>query len=172
VTTTPPQPSATPGGGRRRRFRWKRAVAIAAVVLVVLFAAIQLVPYGRSTTNPPVTRAAKIPDAVTGNLLSSACNDCHSNLTKRWWATRIAPASWLAENDVRGGREHLNFSEWDRSQSELQEVVDAVEGGSMPPLQYKLVHGNARLSDAERTQLVDGLRRLYATDPPAATHGG
>ena len=172
MTTTTPHPSAPSHGGSGGRSRWKRAVAIAGVVLIVLFAAIQLVPYGRSTTNPPVTRAAKIPDTVTGNLLSAACNDCHSNLTERWWATRVAPASWLAENDVRGGREHLNFSEWDKSQPALQEVVDAVESGSMPPLQYKLVHGNARLSDAERAQLVDGLRRLYASDPPAATHGG
>jgi hypothetical protein len=39
----------------------------------------------------------------------------------------------------------------------------------MPPLQYRLAHGDARLDAEERRQLVAGLRRLYATDPPAAT---
>lgn len=42
----------------------------------------------------------------------------------------------------------------------------------MPPLQYKLFHRNAPLSDAERRPLVGGLRQLYAADPPAATKQG
>ncbi|MFN8224888.1 MAG: heme-binding domain-containing protein [Gaiellales bacterium] len=147
----------------------RRVVLRVGLALVLLFALIQLVPYGRSTHNPPVTRAAQFPDATTSRLFASACGDCHSNLTKRWWLTRIAPASWLAENDIRGGRENLNVSAWDRPQEGVDDVVEAVEGGGMPPLQYKLFHGDARLSDAQRQQLAAGLRRLYATDPPAAT---
>lgn len=153
----------------------RRRTAWVAVGLVVLFGLAQLVPFGRSTTNPPVTRAARFPDQATQQLFAGACGDCHSNLTRRWWLTRIAPGSWLAENDIRGGRRNLNVSEWDRPQAGVDDVVEAIQGGGMPPLQYKLFHANARLSDAQRRQLIDGVQRLYATDPPAATrsrHGG
>jgi heme-binding protein len=65
--------------------------------------------------------------------------------------------------------EHPQFSEWDKPQAELDEVIGAVQSGSMAPIQYKLFHGDARLSDTERQQLVDGLKQLYATDPPSGT---
>jgi len=41
----------------------------------------------------------------------------------------------------------------------------------MPPAQYKLIHGDARLSAADRRTLVAGFRALYANDPPP-TRGG
>lgn len=155
------------GGGRRRR-----RLAFGVVGLVALLGLIQLVPFGHAR-NPPVTKAAAWPSARAQALAESSCYDCHSNLTKRWWATEVAPASWLAQADVNGGREVLDFSEWDRPQAGLDRVIEAVQGGGMPPLQYKLMHGNARLSRTERQQLVDGLKQLYATDPPAGVkHGG
>ena len=150
---------------------WLRWALIGAAGFLVLFALIQIIPYGNAK-NPPVTKAAVWPDSGARALAESACYDCHSNLTKRWWATKIAPFSWLAQSDVNGGRNALNFSEWDKPQAGLNEVIDAVRGGSMPPIQYKLLHSNARLSDAERRQLVDGLRRLYATDPSAGIKNG
>ncbi len=159
--------SAARGRGKRRR----RLAFGAAGLLLVLLGLIQLVPFGHSG-NPPVTRAAVWPSARAQSLAESACYDCHSNLTRRWWATRIAPASWLAQNDENGGRARLNFSEWDRPQAALDQVIEAVQGGGMPPLQYRLFHGDARLGDAERQQLVDGLKQLYATDPPAGVKDG
>jgi len=154
--------------GRRR---WRRWALFTAISLVVLFALIQVIPYGHAK-NPPVTKAAVWPSSGAQALAEDACYDCHSNLTKRWWATKIAPASWLAQSDVNGGRNALNFSEWDKPQAAVNDVVEAVQGGSMPPIQYKLVHSNARLDGAERQQLVDGLKRLYAADPPAGTKHG
>lgn len=154
-----------------RRRPWKRWLLWGALALLVLFGLAQLVPFGHGK-NPTVTRAAVWPNAQAETLAANSCNDCHSNLTKRWWATEIAPASWLAQADVNGGRNALNFSEWDKPQADLDNVIESVQSGSMPPLQYKLFHGNARLSAAERRQLVDGLRQLYATDPPAGTKQG
>ena len=160
-------PPSVTGGGRR----WKRWLVWGALGLVVLFGLAQVIPYGHAK-NPPVTRAAVWPSAEPRALAESACYDCHSNLTKRWWGTRIAPASWLAQADENGGRNVLNFSEWDKPQADLDEVIESVQSGSMPPIQYKLFHGSARLSDPERRQLVDGLRQLYATDPPAGIKQG
>ena len=94
--------------------------------------------------------------------------DCHSNLTVWKWYSNVAPVSWLVYNDVKGGREHVNFSEWDRPQGEAGDIVEAVQEGSMPPFQYKPLHAGARLSDAQRSELVRGLQRTLAADPPPA----
>jgi mono/diheme cytochrome c family protein len=150
---------------------WKRWLIWGTLASLVVVGLLQLIPFGHGK-NPPVTRAAVWPSAQAEKLAASGCSDCHSNLTRRWWATEIAPASWLAQSDVNGGRSALNFSEWDKPQAELEDVIAAVQSGSMPPLQYKLFHGDARLTDAERKQLVDGLRQLYATDPPAGIKRG
>jgi hypothetical protein len=83
----------------------------------------------------------------------------------------VAPGSLLVVNDVKGGRDHLNLSRWDRPQPDLEEVVHAIDEGDMPRAQYKLVHGDARLSAAQRHALVDGVRALYANDPPPARGG-
>lgn len=139
-----------------------------AIGLVALLALIQLVPYGRSHANPPVTRAVHWDSPATEKLAMGACGDCHSNLTRWRWYSNIAPGSWLVQNDVEGGRNNLNFSEWNREQPELGELTEQVKGGGMPPIQYKLVHPAARLSNSQRDALIRGLRATYAADPPAA----
>ena len=129
---------------------------------------IQLVPYGRDHANPPVTKAAAF-DPATRAIVADTCADCHSNLTRWPWYASVAPASWFVQSDVDGGRKILNFSEWDHPQPALAKLVDAIAGGRMPPLKYRVLpnHANARLSGAEKARLIAGLRRLYATDPPA-----
>ncbi len=154
-----------------RRSRRKRLLLWSAFAVLVLFGLIQLVPYGHSS-NPPVTKAAVWPSAQAQAIAERGCYDCHSNLTKRWWGTQVAPASWLAQADVDGGRNTLNFSEWDKPQAGLSDVIETVQGGGMPPLQYKLVHSDSRLSSTERQQLADGLTQLYNSDPPAGTKQG
>ena len=168
--TTSDAPAARLGAvPHRRRFRkWFLWGVLGALVL---FGLMQLVPYGHGG-NPPVTQAAVWPSRPAQLLAQDACYDCHSNLTKKWWATEIAPASWLAQSDVDGGRSALNFSEWNKPQAGLDDVLEAVRSGSMPPIQYKLFHGNARLGDAERRRLSAGFSALYATDPPAGTKHG
>jgi hypothetical protein len=86
--------------------------------------------------------------------------------------TNIAPFSWLIYKDVVDGRATLNFPEWDKPQADVGDIVDAVQGGSMPPFQYKPLHSSARLSSAERDALVRGLRATLAQDPPIPGGGG
>jgi mono/diheme cytochrome c family protein len=141
--------------------------------LVVFLLLIQVVPYGRSHANPPVTRAPHWNSAQTRQLVASACADCHSNLTHWRWYSNVAPASWLVQNDVDGGRNHLNFSEWNKPQPSIAQVVHAIESGSMPPWQYKPLHPASQLSQAQRAALVRGLTATYKADPPPIrTHGG
>lgn len=91
----------------------RRVVRVGLIVGVVVFALIQLVPYGRDHDNPPVTQAPEWDSVRTEQLAVDACYDCHSNETEWPWYTNIAPMSWLIQRDVDGGREELNFSEMD-----------------------------------------------------------
>ncbi len=136
------------------------------IALVALFLLAQVVPYGRKHTNPPVTQAIKWNSPRTEQLAAGACNDCHSNLTDWKWYSNIAPFSWLIYRDVVDGRANLNFSEWDKPQADAGDIVEVVQGGSMPPVQYKPLHAGARLSSSERDELVRGLRATLVQDPP------
>lgn len=144
----------------------KRVAARIVIGLAALFLLIQLVPYGRDHSSPPVTRAAQWPDAPSEMLAEQSCYDCHSNLTDWRWYSNIAPASWLVQSDVEEGREILNFSEWDRPQADLGEMQEVISEGEMPPLKYTLPHPSTKLSSSEKDQLSAGLAALYAQDPP------
>jgi mono/diheme cytochrome c family protein len=137
-----------------------------------LFLLAQLVPYGRNHTNPPVTQSVKWNSPRTEQLAAGACSDCHSNLTDWKWYSNIAPFSWLIYKDVVDGRANLNFSEWNKPQADAGDIVETVQNGSMPPLQYKPLHAGGRLSNAQRDELVHGLRATLTQDPPIPGGGG
>ena len=130
--------------------------------LVGLFALCQLVPYGHSHANPPVAAEPMWDSPATRALAKRACFDCHSNETVWPFYSYVAPASWLVQSDVDGGRAHLNFSEWNRPQKNAEEAPDMVRGKDMPLPKYLLLHRSARLTDAEREQLAAGLEKMFA----------
>lgn len=117
---------------------------------------IQFVPYGRDHANPPVVAEPSWDSSQTRELAARACFDCHSNETVWPWYSNVAPLSWLVQRDVDEGREHLNYSEWNRPQ-EGEESAETVREGSMPPRSYLLTHPDARLTATELAALVDGL---------------
>ena len=127
----------------------------------VLIAAvlIQFIPYGRNHTNPPVTREPAWNSPGTRALIRRACFDCHSNETVWPWYSHVAPVSWLVQNDVDGGRSHLNFSEWDRPQRHATDVAAQVKQGDMPLWFYLPMHAAAKLSATEKEALIDGAEK-------------
>ncbi len=137
----------------------KRILVISPVVLVALFAAIQLVPYGRDHDNPPVLADAPWDSPRTRELAVRACFDCHSNETHWPWYSNIAPISWITQDNVEEGRDELNFSEWGRRQ-ETDEIVESVEEGEMPPFEYTLRFWSS-ISGSEKNELIAGLRRTF-----------
>lgn len=165
--------STLESGARRRP--WKKIAGFGLLGLVALFLLIQLVPYGRDHSDPPVTKAAVFSDPKARQIVAASCADCHSNLTRWPWYTNVAPASWLVQHDVEEGRSKMNLSEWDKPQPALDEVIRQVKpGGEMPPWKYTVMpnHADARLSDADRAILVRAFRELYASEPPGAIKRG
>lgn len=137
------------------------------IAFIALLAVIQLVPYGRNHTNPPVVSEPQWNSPETLTLAQRACFDCHSNETVWPWYANVAPMSWLVQHDVEEGRSKLNFSEWGaprtgQREDPVDEVQKVVGEGEMPPLQYTAIHANARLTTTEKDQLISGLMTSLA----------
>jgi cytochrome c551/c552 len=142
-----------------------RLLRIGFVGVLALLLAIQLIPY-RPTANPAVVAEPPWDSPQTRALAQRACFDCHSNATVWPAYSYVAPVSWLIVHDTLDGRERLNFSEWGvprqarggrEREDPGEEAGKEIRRGSMPPRMYLLLHPSARLSDAEKQQLIDGL---------------
>lgn len=145
--------------------RRPRPVRTALVVLVGLFLAIQLVPYGRDHGNPPVTGTPEWDSPRTRELFFTTCKDCHSHETEWPWYSFVAPMSWLVQHDVDEGREHFNVSAWgQQEENEGDEAAEMLRDGEMPPWFYLPAHPEARLSDADREALIAGLVATFGEE--------
>jgi len=125
---------------------------------VMVFLLIQFVPYGKDHSNPEITAEPKWDSPRTRELFFRSCRDCHSNET-RWPAySKIAPASWLVQSDVDEGRAELNVSEWNQGLGNVGlKAAKKIKEGEMPPWFYLPAHPDARLTDAEKEELIKGL---------------
>lgn len=144
-----------------------RLVAMA----VVLFVLIQLLPFGRDHTNPPVVQEPAWDSAQTRDLAMRACGDCHSNQSIWPWYSNMAPVSWIVANHVEEARSKLNFSEANRPQRDADEAASIVNEGEMPPAYYTLMHKSARLTAEEKDALVQGLLATFGGDLNERTEG-
>lgn len=153
---------------RRRGRSWKKSLLWVIGAGVAVFILIQFVPYGRTShSNPQATNPFKWTDPQAEAIAKTSCYDCHSNETEWWWATNVAPMSWLVQRDVDGAREAFNFSEWAGLPS-VAELSDAIDG-EMPPMQYTLIHPDAKLTDTEKQTLVAGYEASLAANGPASS---
>jgi exonuclease VII small subunit len=135
-------------------------------VLLGVGVLIQFVPVER--TNPPVVREVRWDSEATRTQARTSCYDCHSNETVWPWYSNIAPASWLIAKDVNEGREHLNFSQWDQPNEDLEAITQLIEDGEMPLEKYLALHGEARMDAAAQSAFIQGLTATLEADPPVA----
>lgn len=134
-----------------------------ALVVLLVFAGIQFVR--PKIANPPVTADLQAPPDVQ-QILRNSCYNCHSNETKLWWYDKIVPAYWVVANDVKEGREHLNFSDLGakpaaQRKATLYEAVNQIQLGAMPLASYTRVHPGAVVTPDQLAVL-----RAYL-NPPA-----
>lgn len=137
--------------------------------LAGLFLLIQLVPYGRTHTNPPVQTTPSWDTPQTKALFARACADCHSNETKWPWYSNVAPLSWFLQQHVNEGRSTFNASIPGFGE-EAGEAAEAVENGGMPLSTYLPLHPEARLTEAEQRQLIVGLTATFGSEGDGAAN--
>lgn len=144
-----------------------------AIFLVFLLLAIQSIRIDKTTEplNPATDfMALTSANAEVANTLKIACYDCHSNQPTYPWYTNIAPVSWWIKHHINEGSHHLNFSIWGtykdkRKHHKLEECIEMVEEGEMPMSSYTLMHGDAKLTDAQKLQLVEFFKALKNAMP-------
>jgi hypothetical protein len=134
-----------------------------AIFLVLFFLLIQ--SFRIDKTTQPVDPAADFMSLTSANAdvsktLKLACYDCHSNQPDFPWYTNVAPVSWWIKHHIDEGSHHLNFSIWGsysekKKNHKLDECVEMVEEGEMPMISYTTMHKEAKLTDAQRLQLVE-----------------
>ncbi|OCK49774.1 cytochrome C [Chryseobacterium sp. CBo1] len=132
------------------------------IIILVAFVIIQFFPIDK--TNPPVDKgmdfiSIKNIQPEIANTIRTSCYDCHSNETQYPWYSSIAPASWWLKNHINEGKSHLNFSifatyEPKRQIRKMEECVEMLEKHEMPLESYYLGHQDAKLTDAQRQDLI------------------
>lgn len=151
-----------------------------AIFLVFLLLAIQSIRIDK-TISPvnPETDFIALTSANTevSGMLKTACYDCHSNQPTYPWYTNIAPVSWWIKHHIDEGSHHLNFSIWGtykekRKNHKLDECIEMIEEGEMPMSSYTIMHGEAKLTDAQKMQLVEFFKaqKTVMTEPAEDQH--
>jgi len=141
----------------------KKALKIAAIILVVAFIVIQF--FRPDFTNPPVNPAetleasTQVPENVQ-TILNRSCKDCHSNETKYPWYSGIQPSAWFLADHIADGRRELNLSVFNtyearRKRKKLSEICEQVQSKEMPLPSYLWIHWDAKMSDADIKTLCD-----------------
>jgi hypothetical protein len=133
-----------------------RTILILFIGALSLFILIQIVPPVKRT-NPPVVAEPPWDTPGTRDLTKRACFSCHSNETVWPWYAHVAPISWFIVHDVQEGRSMFNFSEWSSGIIAPRTLTRVISKDEMPLPRYRLLHPEARLSQSEKEQLLNGL---------------
>lgn len=96
-------------------------------------------------------------------VLTTSCYDCHSNNTSYPWYNNIAPISYWIADHVKEGKDHLNFSDWEKytvneKDNILGEIEEEVVSGEMPLTEYTYLHGNAKLTEIEVEEIKEWVK--------------
>lgn len=137
----------------------KKIVLYLVIAAIVVFGLIQLIPFGHVKTNPPMVSEPAWVSPEARALAKEHCFQCHSNETNWTWYANIAPGSWLIAYDVIAGRDTFNFSDWQNRPGEVNEMVEQIQAGEMPPIQYRIFHPNSTLNDQQKQELIQALQQ-------------
>lgn len=130
-------------------------------LIVLLIIIIQFFDTDKNIASAPSENAIEkhyqVPSHVRG-LLKTSCYDCHSNNTAYPWYSRIQPIKWWLADHVNSGKRHLNFDEFNTYSNEkklekLDEIAETVTNGEMPLTSYTVIHHNAKLSSADKSEI-------------------
>lgn len=148
----------------------KKRFTIKNIVIFLIFLLLVIQSFRIDKTTQPVDPSKDFISVTSANTeitntLKIACYDCHSNQATYPWYTNIAPVSWWVKNHINEGSHHLNFSEWGtysekRKNHKLEECIEMVEEGEMPLSSYTIMHKEAKLTDAQRLELVEFFKAL------------
>ncbi len=115
-------------------------------------------------TNPPENVKA---------ILKAGCFDCHSNVTRYPWYSRITPVNYWMADHIKHGKKHFNVSNWEgssvtRKDHKFEELIEMVEDKNMPPKSYTWMHTKGKLTNSQVLAVVDWAKQVrfkYSLEP-------
>jgi len=149
-------------------------------ILLVLLLALVIIQFIHPKKNKAegnqsyyIGNAFTVPDNVKV-ILAKACNDCHTNNTNYPWYTNIQPVDWWMNHHVNEGKKELNFDDYTNRNlrfqyHKMEEVVEMIKEGEMPLDSYTWIHKDAKLTEEEKSTLVnwaDGIRDTMKSKYP------
>jgi cytochrome c len=138
-------------------------VVVCLIAVVASLALARIHPFGDAglysskQEETPILNNAKVPPEVR-TILVEKCADCHSGQTHAPFYGHFAPASWLMERDIVEARKGMNLSLWDNYSADQQQtfaakIVQQTKSHEMAPVQYRIIHWNTRITNADLTVL-------------------
>ncbi len=114
-----------------------------------------------------ITKVYPVPENVQ-QIFARSCNDCHSNNTCYPWYAEVQPAAWFLADHVKDGKDELNFSEFGsyriaRQNKKMKECIKQIKEGEMPIESYTLMHGDAKLSEADKQTVISWCESIQKT---------
>jgi len=146
-------------------------------VLLITLIVIQFIHPARNISKGEqsnnIAKAYAVPADVK-TILDKACMDCHSNNTRYLWYFKTQPVDWWLTNHINEGKRGLNLDEYSNKSlryqyNKMEDVIDLVKKNEMPLSSYTWIHKDARLTDQEKTTLMnwaEGIRAEMKTKYP------
>jgi len=138
--------------------RWIACASVGMIAIGASLALARVHPFGDaglyvSTDAAPILTRSQVPSQMRAILIDK-CADCHSNRIRAPFYGHFAPASWLMERDIIEARKVMNLSLWetyseDQQQTLAAKIAQETMKHKMPPVQYRMIHWNARITDGD-----------------------
>lgn len=153
-----------------RKMPW--VLGITFVVLLLVFQ-VNRPDYDLNPTSAEASMEAQLhPGARVQHMLQRSCYSCHSAQTAIPWYGHVWPASQVMQNDVRGGRARLDFSNWsnlspEMSQIRLLSACNAMRSSEMPLWYYRPMHPGSKPKSEDVETFCSWVQSLPASQEVA-----
>ncbi len=98
-------------------------------------------------------------------IFKKSCFDCHSNQVEYPWYYNIPVIKQMIDSDIAEAKTHLDFSNdypfksHETPLKDLESIKQVVISGDMPPIEYNLLHPSKKLSDKEKSRVIDWVNK-------------
>lgn len=106
-------------------------------------------------------------------IFSQKCLMCHGKLDEFPWYYSIPGVKQLIDRDIKEAKEHMDMTEGfpfkghGSALDDLRAIERVLDKGSMPPLQYRVIHWSSKLNESERSNVkewIDQARKMLSNN--------
>ena len=94
-------------------------------------------------------------------IFKTSCFNCHSNATHYPWYYRLPVVKFLIDRDIKAACKHVDMSNGcpfmghGTFEEDLKDILDVLDDGSMPPIEYRAFHWGSGLTKSQKETVKD-----------------